>query len=147
MICRSPFGNDNTRLMVLLYFILVVVAWGYTQLFTGRAAYLHLGAFTATIMEFADGVFREISGEFRLDADHRPLGFDRQGQNAFDRATAGLAHDEPSRVARFDIAFIIKGDFDETVRHAIAEAAEEEICTVSNTLRGGPDFVSTVSAE
>ncbi len=49
-ICRSPLGKDNTRLMVLLYFVLVAVAWGYTQLFTGRAAYLHLGAFTATIM-------------------------------------------------------------------------------------------------
>ncbi|MGQ3295699.1 MAG: urate hydroxylase PuuD, partial [Shinella sp.] len=50
LICKSPFGNDNTRLMVALYFILVAVAWGYTQLFTGRAAFLHLGAFTATIM-------------------------------------------------------------------------------------------------
>ena len=26
------------------------MAWGYTQVFTGRAAFLHLGAFTATIM-------------------------------------------------------------------------------------------------
>jgi uncharacterized membrane protein len=26
------------------------MAWGYTQVFTGRAALLHLGAFTATIM-------------------------------------------------------------------------------------------------
>ena len=50
LICKSPFGNDNTRLMVLLYFILAGMAWGYTQLFTGRAAFLHLGAFTATIM-------------------------------------------------------------------------------------------------
>ncbi len=50
LICKSSFGNDNTRLMVALYFILVAVAWGYTQLFTGRAAFLHLGAFTATIM-------------------------------------------------------------------------------------------------
>jgi uncharacterized membrane protein len=50
LICKSRFGDDNTRLMVALYFILVAVAWGYTQLFTGRAAFLHLGAFTATIM-------------------------------------------------------------------------------------------------
>eukprot|EP01030_Chromulinospumella_sphaerica_P027612 gene27612-27883_t len=49
-ICKSPAGRDNTKLMVLLYFILVGMAWGYTQLFTGRAAFLHLGAFTATIM-------------------------------------------------------------------------------------------------
>ena len=50
LICKSPFGNDNTRLMLGLYVILVAMAWGYTQVFTGRAALLHLGAFTATIM-------------------------------------------------------------------------------------------------
>ncbi len=50
LICKSKFGDDNTRLMVLLYAILVVMAWGYTQVFSGRAALLHLGAFTATIM-------------------------------------------------------------------------------------------------
>lgn len=49
-ICKSRFGDDNTRLMLGLYVILVGMAWGYTQVFTGRAALLHLGAFTATIM-------------------------------------------------------------------------------------------------
>ena len=49
-ICKSRFGDDNTRLMLLLYVILVAMAWGYTQVFSGRAALLHLGAFTATIM-------------------------------------------------------------------------------------------------
>ncbi len=49
-ICKSRFGDDNTRLMIGLYIILVGMAWGYTQVFTGRAALLHLGAFTATIM-------------------------------------------------------------------------------------------------
>jgi uncharacterized membrane protein len=49
-ICKSRFGNDNTRLMLGLYVILVVMAYGYTQVFSGRAALLHLGAFTATIM-------------------------------------------------------------------------------------------------
>jgi len=49
-ICKSKFGDNNTRLMVLLFVILVVMAWGYTQVFSGRAALLHLGAFTATIM-------------------------------------------------------------------------------------------------
>ena len=50
LLCKSPFGADNRRLMILLYVILVAMAWGYTQVFTGRAAFLHLGAFTATIM-------------------------------------------------------------------------------------------------
>jgi uncharacterized membrane protein len=49
-ICKSRLGEDNTRLMLALYVILVAVAWGYTQLFSGRAALLHLGAFTATVM-------------------------------------------------------------------------------------------------
>ncbi|MGI9364780.1 MAG: urate hydroxylase PuuD [Rhizobiaceae bacterium] len=49
-LCKSSFGDDNTRLMILLFFLLVLMAWGYTQLFSGRAAFLHLGAFTATIM-------------------------------------------------------------------------------------------------
>lgn len=50
LICKSRFGDDNRRLMLFLYAVLVVLAWSYTQLFTGRAAFLHLGAFTATIM-------------------------------------------------------------------------------------------------
>ena len=50
LICKSRFGDDNTRLMLFLYVILVAMAWGYTQVFTGRASLVHLGAFTATIM-------------------------------------------------------------------------------------------------
>jgi len=50
LLCKSAFGEDNRRLMILLYAILVAMAWGYAQVFTGRAAFLHLGAFTATIM-------------------------------------------------------------------------------------------------
>jgi uncharacterized membrane protein len=50
LICKSRFGDDSTRLMLGLYVILVGMAWGYTQVFSGRAALLHLGAFTATIM-------------------------------------------------------------------------------------------------
>lgn len=49
-ICKSPLGRNNTTLMLLLYVLLVIMAWGYTQVFTPRAAFLHLGAFTATIM-------------------------------------------------------------------------------------------------
>ena len=49
-LCKSPFGRNTWGLMILLYIGLVAMAWGYTQVFTGRAAFLHLGAFTATIM-------------------------------------------------------------------------------------------------
>ncbi|MFD9900376.1 urate hydroxylase PuuD [Mesorhizobium sp. NPDC059025] len=50
LLCRSPLRNHDTLLMLVLYGILVFMAWGLTHLFTGRAAFLHLGAITATIM-------------------------------------------------------------------------------------------------
>ena len=50
VLCKSSLGKSDTGLMLVLYAILVAMSWGYTQLFTGRAAFLHLGAFTATIM-------------------------------------------------------------------------------------------------
>lgn len=49
-LCKSPLGENATFLMVLLFGVLVAMAWGYTQVFSGRAAILHLGVFTATIM-------------------------------------------------------------------------------------------------
>jgi len=68
LLCKSPIGTDNTKLMVLLYFILVAMAWGYTQLFTGRAALLHLGAFTGTIMS-ANVFFIIIPNQKKVVAD------------------------------------------------------------------------------
>mgnify|MGYP002621500988 CR=1 FL=1 len=50
LLCRSPLARNDTALMLVLFPVLIVIAWGYTQLFSGRAAFLHLGAFTATIM-------------------------------------------------------------------------------------------------
>jgi uncharacterized membrane protein len=50
LLCKSPLGNNTWGLMALLFLVLIVMAWGYTQIFSGRAAFLHLGAFTATIM-------------------------------------------------------------------------------------------------
>ncbi len=49
-LCKSKLGDHDTLLMIILYAVVVFMSWGYTQLFTGRAAFLHLGAFTATIM-------------------------------------------------------------------------------------------------
>ncbi|MEM1352077.1 MAG: urate hydroxylase PuuD [Pseudomonadota bacterium] len=49
-LCRSKLGDSPTALMLLLFALLVAMSWGYNQVFTGRAALLHLGAFTATIM-------------------------------------------------------------------------------------------------
>ena len=48
--CKSKLMDHPTVLMLLLFALLVAMSWGYNQIFTGRAALLHLGAFTATIM-------------------------------------------------------------------------------------------------
>jgi uncharacterized membrane protein len=49
-LCQSGLASRPTLLMGLLFVLLVVMGWGYNQIFTGRAMMLHLGAFTATIM-------------------------------------------------------------------------------------------------
>jgi len=49
-LCKSPIGNSQNGLMLVLFAILTAMAWAYTQAFTGRAAMLHMGVFTATIM-------------------------------------------------------------------------------------------------
>ena len=49
-LCKSPIGQSTGGLMVALFVVLTAAAYGYTLLFSGRAAMLHMGAFTATIM-------------------------------------------------------------------------------------------------
>ena len=49
-LCKSALGDRPTLMMGVLFVIIVVMSWGLNQVFTGRAALLHLGAFTATIM-------------------------------------------------------------------------------------------------
>ena len=49
-LCKSSLGDHPTAMMLVLFAIIVVMSWGLNQVFTGRAALLHLGAFTATIM-------------------------------------------------------------------------------------------------
>jgi uncharacterized membrane protein len=48
--CKSPIGQNTTLLMVCLFGLIVAMALFYTSVFSGRAALLHLGAFTATLM-------------------------------------------------------------------------------------------------
>jgi uncharacterized membrane protein len=62
--CKSKLGKHSTLLMLLLFVILIVMSWGYNQIFTGRAALLHLGAFTATIM--TGNVFFQIMPNQRI---------------------------------------------------------------------------------
>lgn len=49
-LCKVFVNANQTVLMLALFVVLVGMSWFYTQVFSGRAALLHLGAFTATIM-------------------------------------------------------------------------------------------------
>jgi uncharacterized membrane protein len=49
-LCKVFVEANQTALMVALFAVLVGMSWLYVQVFSGRAALLHLGAFTATIM-------------------------------------------------------------------------------------------------
>ena len=49
-LCRSPLKDRPTAVMLVLFAGIVLASWLLHQVFTGRAAMLHLGAMTATIM-------------------------------------------------------------------------------------------------
>ena len=48
--CKSPLGNNSNLLLLSLFFFLLFLSWFYTSIFSGRAAFLHLGVITATLM-------------------------------------------------------------------------------------------------
>jgi uncharacterized OsmC-like protein len=50
------------------------------------------------------------------------------------------APDEPPRITHLDIGIEVEGDFDAATKAALI-ARGEELCTVSNTLKGSPEFV------
>ncbi|MEH6525598.1 MAG: urate hydroxylase PuuD [Sneathiella sp.] len=50
MMCRSPLINNQAVFGVVLFILLTASAWGLSQVFTGRAAYIHVGAIMGTIM-------------------------------------------------------------------------------------------------
>ncbi|VXB80914.1 Uncharacterized membrane protein [Pseudomonas sp. 8AS] len=57
-LCDSPLGRQPLLLGIVLFVLLVAAAWGYSEVFSGRGAYLHVGALIGTIM--VGNVFRTI---------------------------------------------------------------------------------------
>jgi len=49
-LCRSPLGRNENALALVLFLVLAGAAWGMTQVFSGRGAFIHLGAILGTIM-------------------------------------------------------------------------------------------------
>ncbi len=49
-LCRSPLGRNDAALGAVMFALLAVLAWGLTQVFGGRGAFIHYGAILGTIM-------------------------------------------------------------------------------------------------
>jgi uncharacterized membrane protein len=50
LLCRSPVGKNDVLLMLVGFALLVGISWGCTQIFSGRGAYIQIGAIVGTIM-------------------------------------------------------------------------------------------------
>ena len=50
LLCKSPLGNSDAFLSGLLFLFVVLMAWGFTLIYSGRGAFIHTGAIIATIM-------------------------------------------------------------------------------------------------
>ena len=48
---RSPLADKGKAFALVLFTILVLVDWGLFQVFSGRGAYIHVGAVIGTIMQ------------------------------------------------------------------------------------------------
>jgi uncharacterized membrane protein len=49
-LCRSPLARNEVVLALILFLVLAFAAWGLTQVFSGRGAFIHFGAILGTIM-------------------------------------------------------------------------------------------------
>ncbi|MEM8754682.1 MAG: urate hydroxylase PuuD [Pseudomonadota bacterium] len=49
-LCRSPLVENTWALLIAVFAFLALLAWGLGQVYTGRGAFIHLGAAIATIM-------------------------------------------------------------------------------------------------
>lgn len=50
LLCRSPLGQHDLAFGVVIYLLIVAVAFALSKLLSGRAAYIHVGAMIGTIM-------------------------------------------------------------------------------------------------
>jgi uncharacterized membrane protein len=49
-LCRSPLASHELAFSITLFVLLAGAAWGLTQVFSGRGAFIHFGAILGTIM-------------------------------------------------------------------------------------------------
>lgn len=82
LLCKSPLFKQETLFSVVLFSLVVFAAWGYAQLFSGRAAYIHVGALIGTLM--VGNVFRVI-----IPSQRKLVAAAEQGDTSFDPSCLG----------------------------------------------------------
>lgn len=65
LLCRSPLSRNEKLLSAVLFALIVLLAYGLTQVFSGRGAYIHYGVVLGTIM-VANVFFVIIPGQRRM---------------------------------------------------------------------------------
>jgi uncharacterized membrane protein len=65
LLCRSPLINNQAFFGLVLFILLTAAAYGLSQVFSGRAAYIHVGAIMGTIMA-ANVLFIIIPGQTKM---------------------------------------------------------------------------------
>ena len=65
LLCRSPLGRNETALGAVLLLLATLLAWGLSEVFSGRGAYIHYGATLGTIM-VANVFFVIIPGQRKM---------------------------------------------------------------------------------
>jgi uncharacterized membrane protein len=68
LMCRSPLGRNDLGLSIAGFMLLMLFAWGYSQLFSGRGAFMQMGALIGTIM-VANVLMVIIPGQRKVVAD------------------------------------------------------------------------------
>ncbi len=50
LLCRSPLGRNPVTLAAVVFGLIMVAAYGFTHVFSGRGAFIHVGSFIGTLM-------------------------------------------------------------------------------------------------
>ncbi|HUR42662.1 MAG TPA: urate hydroxylase PuuD [Aestuariivirga sp.] len=50
LLCRSPVGRDTGALGLAVFVLILAAAYGFTHVFSGRGAFIHVGSLIGTIM-------------------------------------------------------------------------------------------------
>lgn len=81
LLMLSPLGRNEVAFAIVAYLLIVSLSFGLTQIFSARAAYIHVGATLGTIM--ATNVFHRI-----LPAQRKMIAALKHGQKPDERLSA-----------------------------------------------------------